>query len=247
MSGTNGVAAATQVTLPPLYKALQPLTPEQHGKLRLRDAGFGFAAQAAAIPLAAEEFAAASRSLPVVFAAQAPHMPVAVTSLATSGNGFVNADGTWRSGTYVPAYLRRYPFFLVRMAPGSEELVLCIDPEAPQLSETEGEPFFTADGKATPVVQRALEFAKAVEDAARRTELMIQGLNELEMLKPAVVQFDRAGAPFRIDGFHAVDRPTLMALPPEKLAELRDKGWLEAIIAQLISLQGLGEMSSQTA
>jgi hypothetical protein len=247
MSVTNGVAPASPVVLPPLYKGLQPVTPEQHGKLRLREAGYGFAAEATAIPLAAEEFGAASRSLPVVFAAQAPNMPVAVTSLAATGNRFVGADGAWRAGAYIPAYLRRYPFFLVRMAPGSEELVLCIDPSAPHLSETEGEPLFTADGKATPVVERALNFARAVEDAARRTEIMVQGLNELGLLKPAVVQFERAGAPFRIDGFHAIDRPTLMALPPEKLAELRDKGWLEAMVAQLLSLQGLGELSPQQA
>ena len=41
----NGVAAPAQAApvLPPLYRALEPLAPERHRALRVRDAGFGFA------------------------------------------------------------------------------------------------------------------------------------------------------------------------------------------------------------
>ncbi|MCB4820586.1 SapC family protein [Roseicella aerolata] len=234
----NGAAAAGQA-LPPLYRSLDPLTPERHGRLRVRDAGYGFAATANAIPLAAEEFPAAARSLPIVFGAQAPHLPVALTGLAPGSNLYVSETGTWRPGAYVPAYLRRVPFFLVRAAQHSDQLVLCIDSLAPQVSETEGEPLFTAEGKPTPQLERALALTRAVEEAILRTRAITGRLHELGLLKAAVVQFPHHGKALRVDGFFAVDRPALAALPAGELAELRDKGWLEVIYAHLLSIGGL--------
>ena len=47
----------------------------------------------------------------------------------------------------------------------------------------------------------------------------------------------------RIDGFFAVDRPALAALPAEQLAELRDRGWLEVIYAHLLSVGGMPDLA----
>jgi hypothetical protein len=242
----NGAAAAGPV-LPPLYTSLDPLTPERHGRLRVRDAGYGFAAQASAIPLAAEEFAIAARTLPIVFGAQAPHLPVALCGLAPGSNLYVTESGAWKPGAYIPAYLRRVPFFLVRTAPTSDQLVLCIDTRAPQVSETEGEPLFDAAGKATPQLDRALAFTRSAEEAIQRTRGITERLNQLGLLKPAVVQFPHHGKPLRVDGFFAVDRPALAALPPEQFMELRDKGWLEPIYAHLLSIGGLPELARELA
>jgi hypothetical protein len=241
-AAVNG-AAATAPTLPPLYRQLEGLTAERHGALRLRDAGYGFAAAASAVPLAAEEFTIAARSLAIVFAAQAPHMPVALTGLTAGTNLFVDSGGAWKIGAYVPAYLRRYPFFLLRVAQESDELALCIDPGAPQVSDTMGEPLFTADGKPAPQLERAFAFTKSVEEAMLRTRSMTQRLAELGLLKSSVVQFEQHGKPVRIDGFFAVDRPTLAALPSEQLAELRDRGWLEVIYAHLLSISGIPDLA----
>jgi hypothetical protein len=238
----NG-AAVSGPTLPPLYRSLDPLTAERHAALRVRDAGYAFAAGASAVPLVAEEFVVAARSLPIVFGAQAPHLPVALTGLAAGTNLYVDDAGRWKQGAYVPAYLRRIPFFLVRTAPGSDQLVLCIDTTAPQVSETEGEALFDAEGKATPQLDRALAFTRSVEEGMLRTRGITERLNQLGLLKPAVVQFPHHGKPLRVDGFFAVDRPALAALPTEQLVELRDKGWLEPIYAHLLSIGGLPELA----
>ncbi len=241
-AAVNGAADAGPA-LPPLYRQLEGLTADRHRALRLRDVGYGFAAAASAVPLAAEEFIIAARSLAIVFTAQAPHMPVALTGLAAGANLFVDSGGAWKIGAYVPAYLRRYPFFLLRTAPSSDELALCIDPAAPQVSETQGELLFTPEGKPTPQLERAFAFTKSVEEAMLRTRTMTLRLAELGLLKPAVVQFEQHGKPLRIDGFFAVARPALAALPPEQLAELRDHGWLEAIYAHLLSIGGIPELA----
>jgi hypothetical protein len=236
----NGAAAPLQ--LPPLYRALEALVPERHAALRLANAGYRFAAGAAVVPLAVEEFVVAARTLPIVFGDQPPHLPIALTSLAPGHSLAVDAAGQWRPGTYIPAYLRRYPFFLVRVAGGTDELALCVDPSAPQLSTEQGEAMFEAD-KPTKILEAAMGFAQQVEIAMQRTRGITEALSALGLLQPGVVQFVQDGKPVRIEGFYAVDRPALAALPAEKLAELRDQGWLEAIYAHLLSIGGLPELA----
>lgn len=232
----------TTQTLPVLYTALEPLDSTRHAELRLRDVGHGFAAHLSSIPLAVEEFAVAGRHMPVVFAATAPHMPVALTGLAPDRNLFVDENGAWRRGTYVPAYLRRYPFLLVRAAADSDQLVLCIDPQAPQFAAAAGEPIFDVERKPMPVATKALDFTRSVEAAFRKTQEFAEGLALMGLLQPAATQFEWEGKPFRVDGFHAVDRERLAQLTGEELASLRDKGWLDAIYAHLLSLGGIPEL-----
>jgi hypothetical protein len=231
--------------LPPLYTAIEPLTAERHAALRVRDAGFGFAGKLSAIPVAAEEIAIASRFYPIVFAAQAPHMPVAIMGLRADHNMHVNAEGQWVDGRYVPAYLRRYPFLLVRVREGADEMALCIDPNAAQFSQAEGEALFGADAKPTPQLDRAFEFCKNMEVAMQKTKAMCDALAELKLLQPAAVQFEQAGKPIKIDGFHAIQREAFLALPAEKLAELRNTGVLEVIYAHLLSVAALPELAAK--
>jgi hypothetical protein len=231
--------------LPPLYSAIEPLTAERHAALRVRDAGFGFAARMSAVPVAAEEIAIASRFYPVVFAAQEPHMPVAILGLKPEHNMHVAEDGKWADGRYVPAYLRRYPFLLVRVREGADEMALCIDPNAGQFSQTEGEGLFGTDAKPTPQLDRAFEFCKNMEVAMQKTKVMCDVLAELKLLHPAAVQFEQGGKPIKIDGFHAIQREAFQALPAEKLAELRNTGVLEVIYAHLLSVAGLPELAAK--
>lgn len=245
MSETPANGAAPQ--LPPLYKGLAPLNAQQHRALRIRDVGYGFAAHLPAVPLTMEEFPVAARHMAVVFATQPPHLPLAILSAARESNLYVDATGRWRENTYIPAYLRRFPFLLVRVSPQNEELALCLDPSAPQFSETEGEPLFDAEGKPTPMANRAFEFTRAVEAAFLRTREFVEGLTMLGLLAPAAIQFEHGGRAMRVDGFHAVQKEALMKLNGEQLVMLRDKGWLEPIHAHLFSVAALPGLTQQQA
>lgn len=201
--------------LPPLYGALEPLSAARHGRLRWRDAGLGFAARAEALPLTLSELGRAARHAPVVFAPQPPHAPHLLWPAA-----------------HVPAYLRRHPFLLARLAPGREELALCLDPRAPQLSESEGEPLFDAAGRPTPLAERAFHFAREVEQGLLAAQAFGQGLAALGLLAPAALPGGR-------QGFFAVDRHAFARLPGEQLALLRDQGWLEPLVAHFLSVLAL--------
>jgi len=101
--------------LPLLYRTLVPLVPERHMDLRLngrRD--YSFAAEANAIPLTVDEIPTAMRHYPIVLAPGRTATPVALVGFEQGKNAFVDKDGAWQEGTYIPAYVRRYPFGLVR-------------------------------------------------------------------------------------------------------------------------------------
>jgi hypothetical protein len=245
-TSANGAAPAAP-QLPPLYTGLAPLTLQQHRNLRIRDVGYGFAGKLPAVPLAMEEFPLAARHMPVVFATQAPHLPLAVLGAAREQNTFVDEEGRWKDGVYIPAYLRRFPFLLVRVAPQSEELALCLDPNAPQFSEAEGEPLFDEEGKPTAMANRAFEFTRAVEASFLRTKDFVDGLVMLGLLAPAAIQFEQGGRTTRVDGFHAVQKEALAKLSGEQLVMLRDKGWLEPLHAHLFSVAALPALAQQRA
>lgn len=240
MPETSGANSAAR--LPLFYNKIEPLHVERHAALGLRATGYGFAKDATGIPLAAEEFGMASRSLPVVFAPEAPHLPIALLALMPGHSHAVAADGSWQRGVYVPAYIRRYPFLLARTQAGGEEMALCIDPSAEALSGEEGEKLF-ADGRPAPVTDRALQFCRNFEIAMQRTRAMVEMLTEAELLQPGAVQFQINGQQRRVDGFRAVDRERLAKLDADKFLALRDRGYLEPIYAHLLSIGGVPELA----
>jgi hypothetical protein len=242
----NG-ASPSAPRLPPPYSSLAPVAPELHRDLRVRPTGYGFAAKLMAVPLGLDEFPLAARQLPVVFSSEAPHLPLALLGITGQQNEFVDAQGRWREGVYIPAYLRRFPFLLVRVSPQSEELALCLDPGAPQFSTEEGEPLFDAEGKLSALGNQALEFCRAVEVSFARARAFAEGLVMLGLLAPSAVQFEQGGQKTRLDGFHAVQREAFMKLSGEQLVLLRDKGWLEPLHAHLFSVAAVPALVHQKA
>jgi hypothetical protein len=103
---------------------------------------------------------------------------------------------------------------------------------------------FALAGRHMPVVfaAQALQFTRSVEAAFRKTQEFSEGLSLMGLLQPSATQFEWEGKPFRVDGFFAVDRERLSKLTGEQLATLRDKGWLDAIYAHLLSLGGIPEL-----
>src|SRR3954451_4371663 len=94
--------------LPLFYREPRPLEPGRHGKAgvpRPPPPSLSFAAKTNSIPLAADEFYTAQAHYPIVFTASKPASPVVVVGLANEQNLFIDAEGTWKSGAYVPAYV----------------------------------------------------------------------------------------------------------------------------------------------
>jgi hypothetical protein len=205
---------------------------------------FGFAAETNSIPLAADEFYVAQAHYPIVFTANDPAQPVAVVGVANRRNLFVGADGLWRPGCYIPAYVRRYPFIFAKVE-DREEFILAIDEAADAFSKGEGEPLF-ADGKPTEIANHALQFCLALQQQQEVAMQFAAALNEHKLLVENKAELRAGQSSSSLTGFRIIDEVRFNSLPDEVILEWRKRGWLGLAYAQLMSMRRWDALAALT-
>ena len=224
------------------YKNPQPLSPEQHGGLGVKqiDQPFGFLREAHAVPVTVTEFGMGGTAYPIIFVGN-DYAPVAVMGVRQNENLFVDEAGKTDQDFYVPAFVRRYPFVFANDE-NADRLLLCVDRDAPMVSNQPDVPFFQ-NGEATEFTTNAIEFCKEYERQRRATVEFISLIKELGLFEQKTVAFqprDAQGQPQgdqqKIADYWAVDENKLNELPADKFNLLRENGALGAIYAHMISL-----------
>ena len=229
--------------LPPLYESLTPLTAEHHGSFGLAEKqDYGFAAKSNSFPLAIDEFAAAQRHYPILFTTGDSPMPAALVSVEQGKNPYVGNDGTWKTAAYVPAYLRRYPFMLVRAKSHNNDFALCFDKESEKVSDVAANTFFATDGQPTKTTKSIMDFCVNYEKSIDTTRRTCRELAELDILADPAIKISRGSQTLELKGFRIVDEQRLRALPAETIARLTTSGVMGAIYAHLFSLAALGQL-----
>jgi hypothetical protein len=223
------------------------LNREAHRNLRMRPVpSFAYAGAVNSVPLTGNEFAAAARTMPIVFvndANQQPN-PIALLGLRRNENLFVDADGRW-SGGYIPAFIRRYPFVLIEM-PGTDNLTVGIDEAFPGFNADEGEPLFAQDGSDGPSLKRAIEFLNAYRTEARRTQEFLAQLKRLDLLIPRTINVSlKDGSQFHLDSFSIVDEARLGKLDDKEAGSLLRGGYLGWIYMHLLSMANVADLSTR--
>ncbi len=223
------------------------LNREAHRKLKIRPVpSFAYARTVNSVPLTGNEFAAAARTLPIVFindAKQQPN-PIALLGLRRDENLFVEADGNW-SGGYIPAFIRRYPFVLIEK-PGSDTMTVGIDEAFPGFNADEGESIFAEDGSEGASLKRAMEFLNAYQTDARRTQDFLAQLKRLDLLIPRAINVQlKDGTKFSVDGFSVVDEARLVKLDEKEAGALLRSGYLGWIYMHLLSMANVADLSSR--
>src|SRR5262249_47753084 len=112
---------------PVFYRALTPVEPVRHAGKSMRERiGYGFARDSHAVLLKGSEFEVAARHFPIVFPPAPQAAALCVLGVRRGANLFVDRAGDWRPGSYLPAYVRRYPFIFHESA-DKQNFTLCID------------------------------------------------------------------------------------------------------------------------
>lgn len=240
------MASQAPTQLPMLYNDLEPLNRNAHGNFKVRRTG-GIAAISTvhAVPLTVDEFSLAQRHYPIVFSLGDNPVPLALMGLHEGTNTFFDAEGVLlEPNSYVPAYLRRYPFLLARVREDSDELSLCFDPTSDAVGEMdEGEPLFDGD-EPTATTQAILQFCEQFEQAGQRTSAFLADLKELDILMDGEVAIQPEGAtqPAVYRGFQMVDEEKFRNLRGDELRKLNQSGALPLIMAHLFSLSVIREI-----
>lgn len=236
--------AAQPQMLPLFYKSIAPLSWQLHP-----DWGFevprdlGFAATTHAIPLTVDEFVMAQRHYPVIFGSGFAAAPLALVGLAEGRNLFVDHEGKWQPGTYIPAYVRRYPFMLAKLNPDADDLSLCFDDASPYFGPGKGEPLF--DGQEpTPATRTALDFCAQFEEAVARTRGFMDELEKSELLIEGEVTIQLAGReqPAQYRGFRMVDETKLREMRGDQQRKWAQSGMMGILYAHLFSLPLIREI-----
>jgi len=235
-SNTTPPAAAPQAEgLPMFYKTPRPLDKSRDLNLKIsRPTHFNFTRGTNAIPLLADEFPLAAAYYPIVFAAGPTPVPAAVVGLRNDENLYLNAQGQWANGAYLPAYIRRYPFILMDDAE-NKQFVLCLDESSDMLATT-GEYALFENGEPTEFTKNAMEFCAALRQQGDATDAFIAALKEYDLLMPNDAQIDlRDGSRLQLSGFLTINPQKFDELPDNVYLAWRKKGWIGLIYAQLLS------------
>lgn len=205
----------------------------------------------AAVPLSFTEFAAACRDYPIAFVSGdggASFVAMAVLGLERDQNLFVTADGEWDATSYLPAYVRRYPFCMTRVTVDGQERperIACVEKRA---VSDRGEPLYDAKGEPLPAWVERRKLLFEYEADLVRSEEMARALAALGLLEPFTLQaVPNEGAPLALAGMYRVAEPKLAELAPEKLKELVQKGILARVYAHLVSLANFGRLLDRRA
>ncbi|WP_427308491.1 SapC family protein [Cupriavidus sp. H39] len=235
-------------TLMLLYKNVTALSRETHSALKLKASeSFDFAKQTHWVPLAGVEFYPASRDYPIVFARDAQTQavtPILLVGLKAGENDQIDASGKWRTGVYLPAFIRRYPFVLAETGADPEnELAVCFDNSSDCLGEEEGHPLFNPDRTNSATLDESLRFLNDFKIEMERTKHFSDALQKLELLESRSVEIRSAdGASWTVRDFLVVNEEAFGKLTGTQLAELHKNGYLGWIFAHLMSLSTLRDL-----
>jgi len=236
--------------LPLFYKNPTPLSSERHAKKSLSlTLDYSFSLDTNSVPITAMECSRAMQNYPIVFSSGDPVVPVAVLGLREAKNQFIEPDGAWRAGAYIPAYIRRYPFILMEST-DKLQFTLCVDEDSNLLVDGDSQPLFEGD-TATEVANRAVEFCSAYQGEHSFTIEFTAAMEKYGLLVDNRASATlKSGEQLSLSGFRMVDEAKLTALPGDVFLDWRQRGWIPLIYCHLLSMgnwQTLVEVDDETA
>jgi hypothetical protein len=227
------------MTQPRLFERPVALNRNNHKDLHIFpiENHFAFSSHFNALPLVATEMMDAAKDYPIVFLnSDEDRFGMAVlVGLRDKENLMVDDKGRWTRGSYVPAFVRQYPFVLVTDE-SNQQLTVCLDEVYEGLSKEKGQKLFDENGNESEYLKNVLHFMRAVHDESQKTIEFAKRLKELGLLVPKVIHIDPPGIKQTVEGFWVVDAQKLNGIDDARVLELHHSGYLTWIYAHLISL-----------
>ena len=232
------------------YERPVPLNRTQHKDLRLKGIpSLRFAAGVHSVPLTGVEFPAAARDLPILFAGSSMEEagPMALLGLRQNENLFVDGDGQWAANTYVPAFVRRYPFVLAEKPAGEEgdDFTVFLDEAYEGFGSDEGERLFQEDGTDSEMLKNAVNFLGEFQQHVGRTQWFMEQVRKHDLLEPRNIRLEKDGKAINLNGLYVISEEKLRKLDAKTAQEFLQEGVFGWIYAHLLSLSNIDRVAQR--
>jgi len=229
-----------------MFEQVVPVNNERHARKKVKPSSdFRFASGFHIAYVTTHEFARAASIYPVVFLEDKQndsYRPVVLLGLDAGENLFVDAQGQW-AGSYIPAIIRRYPFALVK-ASDADQYIVCVDEGSALLNDTEGAALFDEAGQPTQVIENVKRYLGELQQMDQITGEFVTFLVQNNLLTPLNMRVSAADQVRNITGCYAINEERLNNFSDAKFLEVRQKGYLPAMYAHLISLSQIERLVS---
>ena len=199
-----------------------------------------------AMAISFSEFIVACRDYPIVFSTGdngQSYAPLVVLGLGNEQNLFVNPEGEWAADTYVPAFVRRYPFCISKVYLDGEpqsDKVVCIDKA---YIDAAGIALFDQAGKPAAHWLEREKLLSEYEADLDLTAQMCAIFTKLELFSPFTMQVNEGGKQaLQLQGMHRIDEAKFLALKAANHKALVEKGLMGRIYAHFFSLANFARL-----
>ncbi|UCZ56096.1 SapC family protein [Desulfurispirillum indicum] len=189
--------------------------------------------------LAVDEYEEAAKSVPIVFTkdpASGTMTSLCLLGIQQSRNLCVDGEGNWRTGMYIPAYVRCYPFLFMQ---SGEQVVPAIDHASRAVSREHGHPLFLENGEASDFLKAVLGMLKEYHEAQKRTRRFMNHMESLDLFEEMHADLKVGNETCRLSGFSRISEEKIAQLPQDAQANLMATGLFRMIAAHLSSLHNL--------
>jgi hypothetical protein len=220
-----------------------------HAHLRVISGGSatrgGSVNQALIVPA---EFEEAQREYPIVFRRDPDGAYQAVVLLGLDKGENLFANGAEWSARYIPAVLRRGPFFIGMRERESfgevhRETAIYLDIDDPRVNETEGEPLFLPHGGNSPYLEQVARALHTVQEGLGTASAMFSLFEDLDLIKPVRIELQLGdGKQYDLPDLHTIDTERLAVIEAQGLEKLARSGFLAMTIFASSSLGNMARL-----
>lgn len=191
-----------------------------------------------------EEFRHLQKEYPIYFQKNSntgEFQAVSLFGFDTYENLFLTSKD-W-SGNYIPALIRRGPFFigLQKNVTDMSNAAIHIDKDSPRISKDgSGEAVFLKEGGVSPYLKDVESALRLIHEGTETSKLMFEGLLALDILEPFTLDITfNNGEQFRTNEYYTINQDRLFELPDSTLGELHRSGYLQLAYTVLMSLSNI--------
>jgi len=233
-----------EITPPYGYRDITPFLRDHRIRDMTRESYPEFFRRCNAMPVTLTEVPRASLDYPVAFTPTGDgknHILIAVLGMVEGENLYTSASG-WAAGTYIPAYVRRYPFCMTRVRIQEIEQsqrIVCIEKD---YIAADGVAYFDDAGNPGAKWTEILAFLNEYEGDFDRTQEVCQIISDLKLLEPMTMQANVGEQNFNLTGMLRIDEKRLDFLTSNEVKTLIRKRAMGVIYQHLASLARFGRL-----